>query len=108
MYTTYPNQRVLVGSEFAECDSENLYMKLNKEALENAFAMFANNPSSLKLFLYFSSNQEYYSEAISSKKITEYCHMSRPTFLKAFDDLIEKGFLVQTGNKNEYKFIQYP
>lgn len=107
---TYPNQRILRKSTFEKCNSEcpeNYYMKLNLNALESALHDL-NNLSSIKLFLYFSKNQETYTFAISSKHVMDYCNMSRDSYNRAFAELEEKGYLVKQGNKREYEFIQCP
>lgn len=103
---TYPNQRILTECKYAACDQNHYYMKMNINALENAFSKL-KNISSLKLFLYLSKNQENFKYAISSQDICSYCNMSKPSYLAAFKDLEEQNYLINLGN-NKYRFVQYP
>lgn len=104
---TYPNQRILCNAKYSKCDSDNYYMKLNLLALEKAMIRL-NNPSSLKLFLYLSKNQESYKYAISSKDIMTFCGISKNAYLRAWNELEDKGYLIKKGNNRDYEFIQEP
>ena len=64
----YPNQDVVVIYK-QPCDTENIYMKTNINALRKAAKEL--DAGEFKLFCYLSKNQDGYQMALSSKDIKQ-------------------------------------
>lgn len=101
---TVSNQRTIkVNKEI--CDKEHLYTTTNIEVLNKA--LFELDGYEFKLWAYLSKNQKGYEFAFSSKDFTHSANMSRPTYTKSFNGLVEKGYLVET-SPNHYDFYEKP
>ena len=113
---TYPNQRILEIKK-SPCDDkkpENKYTKNNLEALEEMVKTLTE-AGSIKLYLYIAKNQEtiqgtnWDQMALSSKDFCSWAGVSKPTYIEAFKDLEEKGFLVRRSEEsNRYTFYDRP
>jgi hypothetical protein len=101
----YPNQKVVqVNKEV--CNKDNLYAMFNIEAMESAALDLDAGP--FKLWCYFAKNQDGYTFALSSKDVEETFGLKIKQYNNAVAKLIEKGYLVQEEDKNNYKFIECP
>ena len=99
---TYPNQRTV---------------KINREKIKNDFLGIKNanwmaaarnlSASALKLYMYFASNKNGFSLALSPKAIENQIGMARSTYCDQFKILLEKGYLVHAGG-NTYEFYEVP
>ena len=113
---TYPNQRVISLNK-SECNQQyqNHYYTMNMRALDNAM-LELNKVGSIKLYLYLIKHNpkelakkgyEYW--MMSCKDFCSWAGVSKPTYLDAFKDLEEKGFLVQrTDGSGIYDFYDNP
>lgn len=63
--------------------------------------------SDLKLWLYLATNQNNYTFALSRVDVCRSTGMSKPTYLKAVQNLIDLGFLVEAKkDSNTYYFYE--
>lgn len=86
----YPNQRAIrVVKELSNKD--NLYSIFNQAALLNAMQNL--KPSAFKLWAYLNANQDGYEFGLSGAEAQRICGFSCPTYLSAFNELVEKGYL---------------
>lgn len=101
----FPNQKgVAVAKE--DCNKKNLYATINLEAMESAALDL--DAGAFKLWCYFSKNQNGYTFALSSKEVEETFGIKIKQYNNAINKLIEKGYLVQEDDKNNFKFIECP
>lgn len=98
---TVPNQKV-VTVQHTICDKEHIYTQCNVKA--NKMALKELSPNAYKLYMYFDLNQHNYTFALSYKDVHEYTGMSDKTYQKSVNELIDKGYLVQSEIKNQYIF----
>ncbi len=99
---TYPNQRTV---------------KIHKEDLKKDFLGINNatwmaaakdlSASALKLYLYFASNKNGFTLALSPKAIENHIGMARSTYCDQFKVLLNKGYLVHVQG-NTYVFYEVP
>ena len=101
----FPNQKMLKIGEKKKCGKDNWYCILNKEALLTALKLL--NGNEIKVFLYFISNMENYTFALSSADICDKLNISRSTFTRAIKKFLEIGYLVKD-EKGDYIFYDYP
>ena len=99
---TVPNQKTIT-TKGALHDKQNLYAKLNIEAMQVAMALL--KPNAFKLWCYMAKNQNDYTFALSCADACTFCKMSKPTYLSAVDELIATGYLVNTQG-NHYNFYE--
>ena len=98
---TYPNQRVV--TIFKE-DCKKDFLQLNNGEWQAA-AQVLKTYSAFKLYLYFASNKNGFSIALSPVAIQEAIGISENTYRAAFKELVEAGYLTQSSsNKNSYTF----
>ncbi len=102
MATTYPNQRMVrihredVKTNFLGIKNEN-WMAAARDLRAHAFL----------LYLYFASNANNFSLALSQKAVYEAIGMPRSTYHDQFRVLVSKGYLVETSS-NHYDFYEKP
>lgn len=102
MIETYPNQRIIrvhrekVKSDFLGIKNENWQ-----------FASRDLGAHALRLYLYFASNADNYSFALSPADIRQTIGIPNSTYRDQFLKLIDKGYLVQSGS-NCYDFYETP
>ena len=102
MPTTYPNQRMVrihredVKTNFLGIKNEN-WMAAARDLRAHAFL----------LYLYFASNANNFSLALSQKAVYEAIGMPRSTYHDQFRVLVSKGYLVETSS-NHYDFYEKP
>ena len=71
----------------------NRFTSMNYEAQKDAMA--ALRPNTYKVWTYLCSHKDQYDLALSSKVVTDFCHISRGTYDRAVQELIEKGYLME-------------
>ena len=102
MIETYPNQRIIrvhrekVKSDFLGIKNGNWQ-----------FASRDLGAHALRLYLYFASNADNYSFALSPADIRQTIGIPNSTYRDQFLKLIDKGYLVQSGS-NCYDFYETP
>lgn len=100
---TYPNQKIVTIFK------TEIKKARNKEDQEQ-FLQIGNNTwqaacstltySAFKLYLYFTSNKNGYSFALSYEAVNEQLSMNRKTYDKAIKELKEYGYLRQVRGNN--------
>ena len=100
--TTVANQKTIT-TKGAPHDKDNIYAKVGIEAA--GVAMELLKPNTFKVWFYLAKNQNNYTFALSAVDCCKYCNMSKPTYLSCIQELIEKGYLVNTSG-NHYDFYE--
>lgn len=100
--TTFENQKTIT-TKGALHNKENTYAMLNIEAMEEAMALL--KPNTYKVWCYMAKNQNNYTFALSCVDACRFCKMSKPTYLKCIQELINTGYLVNTSG-NHYDFYE--
>lgn len=62
-------------------------------------------PNTYKLWCYMAKNQNNYTFALSCVDACKFCKITKPTYLSGIQELIETGYLVNTGGNN-YDFLE--
>lgn len=107
-----PNQRIIYIHHTPP--SQTSYLRINHKSLYKAYEMLQTTQA-IALYIYLCDN----ADTSASKKFThlelssaDFCnkfHISHPTYLKAFDELVNKGYLQQIeGTKTKYNFYELP
>ena len=102
MPTTYPNQRTVkihredIKTDFLGIKNEN-WMAAARDLRAHAFL----------LYLYFASNANNFTLALSQVAVQEAIGMPRSTYHDQFRILLNKGYLVETSS-NHYDFFEKP
>ena len=99
---TVENQKT-VTTNSAKHDKENIYAKLNIDAMESAMAIL--KPNTFKLWCYMAKNQDNYTFALSAVDACRFCNFGKTTYHAAVQELIDVGYLVNT-NGNHYDFYE--
>ena len=100
------NQRIVTTGK-ALCDANHRYTMTNIEAMKRA--MNRLKPNAYKLWVYLGKNQDQYTFALSQVDVTDFCGMSRNTYLSAFKELEAEGYLVRDNDgSNHYNFYEIP
>lgn len=94
---TVPHQKIVEVSKEI-CNKENIYATINLEAMELAAQKL--DAGAFKLWCYFAKNQNGYEFALSSKAAQDTFGIKIKQYNNAVDELIEKGFLVNTKGNN--------
>lgn len=98
---TYPNQRVVTIFK-EKCNND--FLQVNNDEWQTA-AQTLKTYSAFKLYLYFASNKNGYSVALSPVAIEEAIGISENTYRAAFKELVDCGYLGKVnGKKNQYTF----
>ena len=103
-FETVPNQKVVCihREKLNDC-----FLGINKETFLAAYK--ALNATALALYLYFASNKDGYTFALSPKAIQADLGMPQSTCQDQIKKLIEMGYLVpRKENSNIYDFHEYP
>ena len=98
----YRNQS-LVMIEKTECDSDFL-MVSNEEWMEAARNL---KPTTTLFYLYFAANKDGYQMALSPTAISKDLGISKSAYHNAFNELIEKGYMVKCGTKEKLGYETY-
>lgn len=105
--TTVENQKVIIISK-ALADKDHKFSIINLEAIDNMAAAL-KTVTSTKLWLYLAKNQNNYTFALSRTDFCRWAGCSKPSYLNAVIDLIDKGYLVpKASNSNIYTFFEAP
>ena len=100
---TVPNQRIVsIHRERATADFLGI-KNSNWQYAARDLGAFA-----LLLYLYFASNANGFTLALSPAAIRQTIGMSSSTYRDQFMKLIDKGYLVQRGDSNIYDFYETP
>lgn len=103
MPNTVPNQRlVTVHRERAQSD----FLGIKNENWQAAARDLGAH--ALMLYLYFASNANGFTLALSPAAIRQAVGMPTSTFRDQFSKLIDRGYLVRRGNGNTYDFYETP
>ena len=103
MPNTVPNQR-LVAIHRERASSDFLGIK-NSHWQAAARDLGAH---ALMLYLYFASNTNGFTLALSPAAIRQAVRMPQSTYRDQFVRLVDKGYLVQRGDSNTYDFYETP
>lgn len=101
---TVANQKTITtkGAEHANTKT-GIYGMFNIAAMQEAMALL--KPNTFKLWCYMAKNQNNYTFALSCVDACNFCKMTKPTYLKCVQELIETGYLVNTCG-NHYDFFE--
>ena len=100
--TTFENQRIIT-TEKAKYEREFFFFFL-KTHVENGYETLNRlTPNAFKLWFYMNLNADGYTYGLSKAHCTAICGMSKNTYRKAFNELVECGYLIETG-ANHYRF----
>lgn len=92
--TVYPNQKVVTVFK-DECKED--FLQIKNETWQAAYQNLS--PSAFGLYLYFASNKNGYSFALSYVAVEEAIGISRKTYEKAIKELKDSGYLTHvSGN----------
>ena len=91
----------------AKTDKDHKYTVINMQAIDRAAAQL--NHTSFMLWLYIAKNQNKYKFALSRVAFCRWCGVTKPTYLKAVQNLQELGYLVpKKQHSNVYYFYEDP
>lgn len=100
-YQTFENQRIIETNKVD--DPLQVYSKHDHQG--GFEALNSLTPNAFKLWYYMNSNAHGYVYALSRAHCTSICGMSKNTYRKAFNELVECGYLVET-RANYYRFFE--
>lgn len=99
-----PNQRII----YIQRDSDSVkkdFFKIGHKQLNKAAGDLKGN--AFKLYIYLANNRDNYRLELSSKDFIQWSGVCDTTYDKAFKELKEKGYLIQsTEKKNFYLFVE--
>lgn len=104
---TVPNQRTIKTNKapHSGTKAEEYYTPINLTALQKAMTRLGGN--AFKMWCYLGKNQNNYTFALSRVDTLAWCGFSKNTYTAAFNELVEKGFLVQAKDgSNHYDFYE--
>lgn len=100
----YENQKVITVNK-ASIDKEENRMKIKKEDLFNAIKELKHNE--LKVYIYLCSYPNGSTFALSPKDITDRVGGEKSSIQSAIRGLIDKGYLIESDEKNHFVFHGY-
>ena len=101
-----PNQRRIFVKKML-CNKNNKYTVNNLEALDKA-AKLLQTKAGFKLYMYLAKNQNDYKFYLSSSDFMNWAGIAYTAYTSAFNQLVQKKFLLQTENKTCFVFCDYP
>ena len=101
--TTYPNQKVIYIQK-DKCEKDFLQISID-EWQEAAREL---SDSAFKLYLYLGANNNGFKIALSQKAVQDAIGLSKSSYHRAVDELIERGYLISDKHNNEYVFMTNP
>ena len=105
-YESNPNQRsVLINRDMPQKDSGEKYLAVYEKKLTAAAQELSEVP--FKLYIYLLCNKDKYDLWFSPKVFASSYGVNVDTARKAFNLLIEKGYILEIG-KNQYSFYEEP
>lgn len=105
-FKTVPNQRTITVSK-QPTNKDNKYTCNNLEALGEA-AKRLQSKGGFKLYMYLAKNQDKYNFALSSSDFCAWSGLGIAAYNTAFNELVNEGFLILNGTKNNYIFYDKP
>lgn len=107
-YNSNPNQRSITVYKAPTDDKEekNYYTKINLIALQNAMSTLSFK--AFELWVYISKNMDKHFFWLSKVDCLKWCNMKDTSYYNAFEELKEKGYLVQKKDTNKYNFYEIP
>lgn len=106
-FNTNPNQKIISISGKAACDKQNLYARINKEALLTAMQKLT--PTNFEVWLYLASQQNNYTFAFSPAAIQKETGLKKSALQEGIRVLTSEKYLVQRNdNSNIYDFYEIP
>ena len=109
IFSTNPNQRIIkvLKEGKAVCDTDHLYIKVQKEAMIEA--MKALTPTTFQVWLYLASQKADYTFAFSPAAVTVETGIKKSSLQEGIRVLINEGYLIQRkDNSNIYDFYEIP
>jgi len=103
--TMYENQRSITVYKNSYSGKKPIYGKIGDDALKTAYMTLSKN--GVALWLYIARNQPGYTFGLSRVAVMDYCNISKNSYHRAFKELVEAGYLIQTGS-NAYDFQEMP
>ncbi len=100
----YPNQRILT----VKFELEKPFGAISRKAERIAVRKLDNGTAAYILFIHLSLNKNGHQLAFSPAAIEAELGISKDRCRKAFNVLVEKGYLKQARNSNHYTFYQLP
>ena len=99
-----PNQRIIYIQRISD-KARTDYFKIGHEQLEKAAKDLGAN--AFKLYIYLCNNKDSYRLELSSKDFISWSNTSDSTYDRAFNELKEKGYLINSKDKkNIYLFVE--
>ena len=104
---SYPNQDFVTINKEA-CDENNLYAKINLEAMK--LAMKDLTPAQFEVWMYFAKNQAGYTFAVSPAAALNEFGIKKDMFQKTKQVFKDKGYLIEdlSKGKNHWIFREIP
>lgn len=102
MINKVPNQRTL-SIHKEKADKQHLYTVNNLDALDES-ARRLTSVGGFKLYMYLAKNQDKYQFALSSQDFCMWAKLGHRAYTTAFKELVDEGYLVPTGKKDDYIF----
>lgn len=104
---TVPNQKIITRTTKAICDKENLYLKVNLEALKTAMILLKRD--CFRVWVYFASQKENYTFPLYKDNVMSFCDIGESSYHKYIKELIDKKYLIPVReNTNHYNFYDFP
>ena len=94
--TLYKNQKLIIVKKSA-CD--NNFLQVNND--EWSYACKELKDSTFKLYIYLASNRNGYQIALSPAAANNATGISKKSYYRAVDELLEKGYLVKFDSDNK-------
>lgn len=103
----FPNQRVVNTVKQNYTESKVIFYMGCLDNMCEAMAALSGN--GFKLYMYFAKNANGYMETISPSHIAKITGLTRPTYYRAFDELVEHHYLCLHKDKSAtYSFYEKP
>lgn len=102
-----PNQRTINHIHKEPCDTNNIYARINKEALFAARRELTDGEFSLWIF-FASQSEKLIDYDFGPIIIEKELGIKRAKYTSAIDGLVKKGYLVPVERKGYYDFYEIP
>lgn len=97
-------QKIIIVKK-AEVGKDDLYTKINLDAIEEAMKILKGN--CFKLWMYIAKNKDQYQFALSCVDFCRSANVTKPTYLGAVKELVDKGYLVPSKEEPTNLYIFY-
>lgn len=106
-FETVPNQKIINIKSKALCDTDNLYAKVNINAMLQAMKNLT--PRAFEIWLYLAKNQNNYTFSFSPLSVQKETGIPKKTVQDCIRVLIENNYLIQRNDdSNIYDFYEIP